>query len=90
MIDPAAEVIRAGERAEAILGDDVFTGAVDAVRADIMAAWRNSAPEDREVRETAWHMTTLLDAVVSKLRGALASGYVEADRLEAEQRERGR
>ncbi len=89
MIDPAEEAIRAGERAEAILEDEVFRAAVAGVREDIMVAWRDTAPHDTAIREEAWRSLNLVDAVVSKLRVAVNNAAVEAMRLEAERRERG-
>lgn len=89
MTDPAEIAIRAGERAASILRDDVFLGAVEGVRRDLMASWRESAPEDVAKREEAWRFQYLLDAVVSKLRVAVEAGVYEAERLEYEQRQRG-
>lgn len=50
---PQQRIERAG-RAQAILGDDLVEGAMRAIEARAIAAWKRSEPRDTEGREMAW------------------------------------
>lgn len=64
-----------GERAEALLNDELLKEAFERVEAVYMSTWRNSDALDVEIRERAWQAVGLL----SDLRNILISVVREGE-----------
>lgn len=87
MTDPLEEARRRGERARAILEDEVFTGAFATLEADWQRGWRQSGVADAEAREHLYRMLTALDAVRSEIQRVMADGMLAAEEVEARKRD---
>ena len=83
-IDPAveAEKKQRGDRAEALLRDELFVEAMDRIHGTYMDHWKNSEAFDFETRERAYVavmlLTDLQNQLISYVRdGQVARGVIE-------------
>lgn len=76
--DPAIalrERIAAGERARALLGDPTLEGALDAIEADAVAAWRGAVgPVGLNTREASHAIVRGIDMIRGQLRAWFDDG----------------
>lgn len=72
-----------GQRAQMLLQDDLLTGALDAIEAEVIARWEQCPARDAEGKEALWQ----LYKTSKKFRGILV-GYVETGKLATEQLKR--
>lgn len=88
MSDDLETAIRRGERATAILADEVFTTAFATIEADLMTAWRNNpVMSGADSRENIFTMLRALDSVRAELTRVMAEGRLSEDELEDRKRE---
>ena len=81
--------MNAASRARAILEDEIVTGALDAIEAELRGGWESSQPDDSAGRENAYRMLRAAKAFRERFQkviddGAMARAVIEAD--EAQQR----
>jgi hypothetical protein len=84
----AAEEIRRGERAQALLHDPLVAEALAALERAAIEEWRATAPHDVETRERAWLMLQLAQRFRAHFENLVASGSLARGRLAALDRER--
>jgi hypothetical protein len=63
-----------GNRAKEILESEVFTGAFDAIEAEVIEQWTNSPARDQAARELMWTYIMLLRKVKANLMTTMESG----------------
>lgn len=80
----AEEEIRLGERAAALLSDEVLLLAWKTIEDRVLQAWRNSAATDTETREKSWFVIKQIDATKIQLEGMVNAGRFASDRVNAE------
>ena len=73
-----------GVRAQELLDNPEFRGALAAVRERYHKIWEQSAPEDRETREQAYQALAAVSELERELRIVLGSGRLAANQLEKE------
>lgn len=78
----AAELIQRGERAEALLRDEIFREALEAVEAKYVTAWRNSSMDEYELRERAHICVCLLTDLKGQLIQYVRDGAIAGKQLE--------
>lgn len=78
------ETIARGNRARALLADEVLQDAFAQLGANFLSAWRATEPEAVEDRERLWVAVGVLEGVQAILRGYADSGLVEVERLRVE------
>ena len=78
--------ITLGQRAKAILNDELVTEARRMVRLEIMEAWERSPARDTEGREALYQMLKLHDRVWGKLEQVLGDGKVADSQLPENER----
>ncbi len=71
-----------GSKAEALLRDESLQGAFKALDEAYQAIWRNTAPDEHEVRERAWASLKVLDDVRNQLLSVVRNGAVAHAELE--------
>lgn len=79
----AQEEQHRGQRAQLLLQDDLLTGALDAIEAEVIAQWEQCPARDAEGKEALWQ----LYKTAKKFRNLLV-GYVETGKLATEQLKR--
>lgn len=87
MIDRLDDARRRGERAHAILEDEVFKHAFAQIEADLMTAIRQSGVAEAGKREQAYVMLRALDSVRAELARTMADGRLAAEEVEARKRD---
>jgi hypothetical protein len=84
----AAEEIRRGERAQAVLADPLVAEALAALERAAIDDWRATAPRNVEARERAWLMLQLAQRFRAHFESLVANGTLAKGRLTALDRER--
>jgi hypothetical protein len=75
-----------GQRAKAILEDEIVTEALDAIEAELRADWEGSRPDDTAAREVAYRMLRAAKAFRERLRKVIDDGSVAQAEIEAHER----
>jgi signal transduction protein with GAF and PtsI domain len=75
-----------GQRAKAILEDEIVTEALDAIEAGLRAGWEGSRAEDTADREDAYRMLRAAKAFRERLRKVIDDGAVAQAEIEADER----
>ena len=70
-----------GERAQALLNDEIFADAIEQVRAGIVTAWSNAPIRDRDGHHELKLMLKLLDDVVRNIESVIDNGKIAADKI---------
>ena len=70
-----------GERAKALLADDLLTAAFDKLKAEYASAWVNTAPGDTTLREKLYLAMKTLPAVRHNLETMVNDGKIAAHQL---------
>tara|TARA_R110002049_G_scaffold48328_1_gene139261 strand:+ start:14 stop:250 length:237 start_codon:yes stop_codon:yes gene_type:complete len=63
-----------GQRAKAILEDEIFVEALQKIRQDLELQWLNSDIKDSEQRENIFLMRRMTEVVVMQLQSVLETG----------------
>jgi|TARA_R110002051_G_scaffold12185_1_gene43097 hypothetical protein len=63
-----------GQRAKAILEDEIFVEALQKIRQDLELQWLNSDIKDSEQRENIFLMRRMIEVVVMQLQSVLETG----------------
>ena len=63
-----------GQRAKAILEDEIFVEALQKIRQDLELQWLNSDIKDSEQREKVFLMRRMIEVVVMQLQSVLETG----------------
>ena len=74
-----------GNRAKEILESEVFTGAFDAIEAEVIEQWTNSPARDQAGRESLWQYLMLLRKVKTHLVTTMETGKLAALDLQHKQ-----
>jgi len=69
-------------KANQLLENETFAGAVNTLRAYYEASWRASAPDAQDGREQLWWMLRSLDAVIGQLCTVVDTGKLAEKELE--------
>lgn len=77
-----AEQRARGQRAKALLEDELLVEAFDKIEKVYTVTWRATAPDDIDTRERAYQMLALLGDVKTALREVASTGAVAAETLE--------
>jgi len=85
-LDEEARRIGRANRAEALLNDEMFQEAFEAVESVYEAAWRTSDAYDYEQRERAYVAVKLLDDLKNLLLGYVRDGEIAQKQLERSMR----
>ncbi len=72
-----------GQRAQALLDDELLSATLDAIEAEVIAQWEQCPARDTEGKEALWQ----LYKTAKKFRGVLV-GYVETGKLATEKLKR--
>lgn len=72
--DKLETAIHRAARAEALLRDEILTGAFDKLEADYIAAWRISPVRDVIAREKLWQAVNIVGKVKEHLSKIVAGG----------------
>jgi len=80
--------VRRGQRAKAILDDEVFQEAIRGIHADCMADFESSKPEEHIKREQAHQDLMATKRVLSKLQKFMFDGRVAAQDIEREEQKK--
>ncbi|HEY2110216.1 MAG TPA: hypothetical protein VGH25_00665 [Dongiaceae bacterium] len=75
-----------GQRAQAILEDEIVSEALDAIEAELRADWEGSRPDDTAGREVAYRMLRAAKAFRERLRKVIDDGAVAQAEIEADER----
>ncbi|HSY85826.1 MAG TPA: hypothetical protein VLA85_04595 [Verrucomicrobiae bacterium] len=75
-----------GQRARAILEDEIISEALDAIEAELRAGWEGSRAEDTAGREDAYRMLRAAKAFRERLRKVIDDGSVAQAEIEAHER----
>lgn len=68
------EQIDKGAAAQNLLDNPVLEGALSAIEDEIYTGWRDSTGDEKEQRETAYHMHRAVQALRVKLKGFVTMG----------------
>lgn len=75
------EKVARGERAQALLRDEIFAEAIEQVRAGIVTAWSSAPIRDKEGHHELKLMLKLLDDVISNIESVISGGKLAADKI---------
>jgi len=75
----------AGSRAKEILESEVFTGAFDAIEAEVIEQWQNSPARDADGRERLWSYLMLMRKFKAQLVTTMDTGKLAALDLQHKQ-----
>lgn len=78
------EKVARGERAQALLKDEIFAEAIEQVRAGIVTAWSNAPIRDKEGHHELKLMLKLLDDVVRNIESVIDNGKIAAETIRRE------
>jgi hypothetical protein len=70
-----------GQRAKAILEDEIFAEAVQKVSAELRQEWLNSPIRDTEGREKIYMMEKMLNVLLVQLRSVLETGKLASKQI---------
>ena len=76
------EQMAQGQAARELLEHPAFQSACARLETDTVREWRESAPEDTELRQQAYYKLQALDALRRELRIALDNGQMAASALD--------
>lgn len=74
--------IARGQQARAIVEAPIFREAVDGLRDQLMAEWRNTAGRDTQGREQLWLAQNLLQRIEAHLTAAMTTGQMASMQLD--------
>ena len=74
-----------GNRAKEILDSEIFTGAFDAIEAEVIEQWTNSPARDQDGRERLWSYLMLLRKVKTHLVTTMETGKLASLDLQHKQ-----
>jgi hypothetical protein len=89
-IDTTQADVRRGERAAALMGDDLLTEAFATLEREYVEAWRLTAARDTDARERLWQAVQIVGKVRQHLSTVLDRGKLSAKELEIINAERER
>lgn len=83
-----AETLRMGERAKAILEDEVFVKIIEELETEYIEAWRTSHTDNRDDRELTFQALRQLDVLKARLGALVDAADIERDKTERAYRRR--
>jgi hypothetical protein len=75
-----------GQRAKAILEDEIVSEALDAIEVELRTDWEGSRPDDTAGREVSYRMLRAAKAFRERLRKVIDDGSVAQAEIEANER----
>lgn len=84
----AVEIVRRGERAKAILEDEVFEQIIEELETEYIEAWRTSHTDNRDDRELTFQALRQLDVLKARLGALVDAADLERDRVQRADRRR--
>jgi len=83
MTDKLNTAVSRGARANALMNDDLVSGALTQLEADYITAWSQTAPRDTDARERLWHAVQATRKFRDHLRMIVADGKLAQAEIDA-------
>lgn len=79
--DKLRDAVQRGDRAKALLQNELLVEAFDNLESKIMEEWKATDPEDKERREDAWRSLKLLQTLQGQFRRIVTTGEAASKEL---------
>ena len=81
-LDKTETDVRRGERAAALMNDEILVESFDTLEREYVEAWRMTAARDTDARERLWQAVQIVGKVRQHLSTVLDRGKLSAKELE--------